>query len=481
MTLAKAAVAVFLVGCAQQQQPASARSPAITPRSAAGDSIANLSANSVSLCDATAPVHCFALARTNTQGDVFQSDTPAGLTPSDLASAYSIPSGEGVTVAIVDANDDPNAEDDLNVYRQQFGLGACTTANGCFTKVNENGQASPLPAADSGWAGEISLDLDMVSAACPNCKILLIEANPTAMSDLGTAVNTAVSMGAKVVTNSYGGSEDKSQSDVDPSYHHDGVSILVSSGDAGYAAEYPATSTYVTAVGGTTLTKDSSTRGWSEKTWSDGGSGCSQFETKPSWQNDPSCSFRTVADVSVVADPNTGVAMYDTYGSEGAGWMVIGGTSVSSPLLAGIYAVTGVAGVDGSFAYSHSGAFNDVSSGTNGIAVGTPYLCEAVAGYDGPTGWGSPNGTAIQAQTETKQPAPPAAGGTCAGNGGVGNGGGDCAHSPCTIGVALDPNCDPCVKAICAVSPDCCTTTWGANCMIGAVVACAGTCTPGGQ
>ncbi len=135
--------------------------------------------------------------------------TVSGFGPPDLQSAYAIPTsgGAGVTVAIVDAQDDPNAEKDLGVYRTQFGLPACTTANGCFKKVNQNGAASPLPTGDTGWAGEISLDLDMVSAACPNCKILLVESNSANTSDLGTAVNTAVSMGAAVVSNSYGGDE----------------------------------------------------------------------------------------------------------------------------------------------------------------------------------------------------------------------------------------------------------------------------------
>ena len=157
---------------------------------------------------------CFALARTDVAGRTGvlapHAAPPAGYGPGDLQSAYALPSaagGSGQTVAIVDAFDNPNAEADLAVYRAQFGLPPCTTANGCFSKVNQAGLASPLPTPDAGWAAEISLDVQMVSATCPNCRILLVEANSNLNTDLYPAVNTAVSLGAKFVSNSYGGSE----------------------------------------------------------------------------------------------------------------------------------------------------------------------------------------------------------------------------------------------------------------------------------
>ncbi len=323
--------------------------------------------------------------------------TPSGLGPSDLQSAYALPSstaGSGRTVAIVDAYDDPSAESDLAVYRSQYGLAACTTANGCFKKVGQTGSTTSLPRGNSGWAEEISLDLDMVSAACPQCHILLVEATSATMTNLGTAVNTAVSLGAKYVSNSYGGSESSSDSTYDSSYfNHPGVAITVSSGDNGYGVEYPAASKYVTAVGGTSLTKASNTRGWTETVWSGAGSGCSSYDAKPTWQTDSGCAKRTVADVSAVADPNTGVAVYDTYAA-GNGWMVFGGTSVSSPLIASVYALAGApssGSTPASFPYAHTSALNDVASGSNGTCSVT-YLCTATSGYDGPSGLGTPNG-----------------------------------------------------------------------------------------
>ncbi|MFI6683541.1 peptidase S8 [Streptomyces sp. NPDC050485] len=323
---------------------------------------------------------------------------PSGYGPASLQAAYKLPSssaGSGRTVAIVDAYDDPNAESDLAKYRAQYGLSACTTANGCFKKVGQTG-TSTLPTADAGWAEEISLDLDMVSAACPNCKILLVEAKSASMANLGTAVNAAVKLGAKYVSNSYGGGESSADSSYDTKYfNHPGVAITVSSGDGGYGVEYPAASRYVTAVGGTSLSTASNTRGWTESAWSGAGSGCSGYDAKPSWQKDTGCAKRTVADVSAVADPQTGVAVYDTYGSD-TGWEVFGGTSASSPLIAAVYALAGApssGSTPASFPYAHTGSLNDVTSGSNG-SCSPSYLCTGGSGYDGPTGLGTPNGTA---------------------------------------------------------------------------------------
>ncbi|TQK95150.1 hypothetical protein FB563_0017 [Streptomyces puniciscabiei] len=342
------------------------------------------------------------------------SPTTAGYVPSDLRSAYKLAgtSGSGRTVAIVDAMDDPNAEADLAAYRKAYGLPSCTTANGCFHKVNQSGHASPLPAGDHGWAEEISLDLDMVSAACPGCHILLVEAKSANVPDLMAAEDTAATTpGVVSVSNSWGGAEDNTVTSFDSHFHHPGVAITASSGDSGYGVSWPASSPYVTAVGGTSLSRASNARGWSETAWSGAGSGCSAYEAKPSWQHDSRCAKRTVADVAAVADPNTGVAVYDTYNSCGGGmlcdtelqlglaqgadgWVEVGGTSVSSPLIASVYALAGNTSrvVNGSYPYSHTSALNDVTSGSNGSCGGS-YLCTAAPGYDGPTGLGTPNGT----------------------------------------------------------------------------------------
>ncbi|MFF8994178.1 peptidase S8 [Streptomyces sp. NPDC014983] len=333
--------------------------------------------------------------------------TPSGYGPSDLQSAYGLTSaaaskGSGETIAIVDAYNDPNAAADLAKYRSYYGLSACTKASGCFKQVSQTGSTTSLPTSDAGWSEEISLDLDMASAICPNCNILLVEAKSATMANLGTAVNEAVKLGAKYVSNSYGGSESSSDTSYDSSYfNHPGVAITVSAGDSGYGAEYPAASQYVTAVGGTALSEDSTTtRGWSETVWNTSstegtGSGCSAYDPKPSWQTDTGCAKRTIADVSAVADPATGVSVYDSYGVT-AGWYTFGGTSASSPIIAGVYALAGTPS-SGShpaqFPYAAAGtsALNDVTSGSNGSCT-TSYLCTARSGYDGPTGLGTPEG-----------------------------------------------------------------------------------------
>ncbi|MGI8648030.1 MAG: S53 family peptidase [Mycobacteriales bacterium] len=342
---------------------------------------------------------CQAFVRVNAKGQPAATAGPAGYGPADLQSAYALTTaassaGAGQTIAIVDAYNDPNAESDLGVYRSTYGLSACTTANGCFKKVNQNGVQGSYPKNDAGWSQEISLDLDMASAICPNCKILLVEASTPSFANLGTAVNTAAALGAQAISNSYGGS-DASDANYGKYYNHPGSAITVSSGDNGYGVEYPASSQYVTAVGGTHLTRSNTTRGWSESVWSGAGSGCSAYNVKPSWQTDSGCAKRTVADVSAVADPNTGVAVYDSFAYRGtSGWLVFGGTSVSAPIIAGVYALAGNgASVNyGSYPYSHTASLNDVTSGSNGTC-GTAYLCTGVTGYDGPTGLGTPNGT----------------------------------------------------------------------------------------
>ncbi|MET7693378.1 putative Ig domain-containing protein [Streptomyces sp. NPDC005483] len=367
------------------------------------------------LCGTPSPGHasCFAQRRTDIKqrlASAAAAAAPSGLSPANLHSAYNLPStgGTGLTVAVVDAYNDPNAAADLATYRSTYGLSACTVANGCFKQVSQTGSTTSLPTNDTGWAGEEALDIDMVSAVCPNCNIILVEANSANDSDLGIAENEAVALGAKFVSNSWGGSEASSQTSEDTSYFkHPGVAITVSAGDSAYGAEYPATSQYVTAVGGTALSTSSNSRGWTESVWKTSstegtGSGCSAYDPKPSWQTDTGCTKRMEADVSAVADPATGVAVYDTYG--GSGWAVYGGTSASSPIIAGVYALAGTPGSSdypAKYPYSHTSNLYDVTSGNNG-SCSPSYFCTATTGYDGPTGWGTPNGTtAFTAGTST--------------------------------------------------------------------------------
>jgi len=329
-----------------------------------------------------------------------------GYGPTDVQSAYKLPAagGSGQTIALVDAYDNPHAESDLATYRSDFGLPPCTTANGCFRKVDQSGGTS-YPAGDEGWGGEIDLDLEAASAACTRCSILLVEANSAYTNDLLTAINEAITLGATEISMSWGGSESSGDPSLNSYFNHPGIAFTAAAGDNGYGAGWPAASPDVTAVGGTTLTSSSSSRGWSESVWSGTGSGCSAVESKPSWQHDAGCGNRTENDVSAVANPNTGLAVYDSFGY--GGWVVFGGTSLSSPLVAGTYADGGGEGSDnvGAQPFYHGAAVNDVTSGSNG-GCSPSYLCTAGPGYDGPTGLGTPNGPPQSGGSTTPTPTP---------------------------------------------------------------------------
>jgi len=349
---------------------------------------------------------CMVLKRTNVTPEVQPATAPKtfptgyGYGPAQLQAAYNLAAaatadGKNSTVAVVDAYDDPTAASDLATYRTAAGLPAAN-----FSKVNQNGLASPLPKkapASDDWTLEESLDLDMVSAICPNCKIVLVEANNDSGNGLYKAENTAASL-AGYVSNSWGGTEAASDTKLDTKYFdHPGIVITAAAGDGGYGVIYPATSPYVVAVGGTSLSKASNARGWTETVWGSSaggegtGSGCSVYEPKPTWQHDTGCSKRTDNDVAAVADPNTGVAVYDTTNGNG-GWNQVGGTSASTPIIASVYALAGNAGTNpADDIYTHTGDLYDVTSGADGTCS-PAYLCTAEVGYDGPTGWGTPNG-----------------------------------------------------------------------------------------
>ncbi len=373
-----------------------------SPLPTAVQSLATYPANTMQSCETPLPgddMRCFAEFRTDlyaSDRDLVQSAAPPpGYGPAQIQSAYRLPSstaGTGQTVAVVDAYDDPNAARDLAVYRARFGLPVCST--GCFRKVSQNGTL-PLPASNAGWAQEISLDLDMVSATCPKCHILLVEAQNAYSSNLALAASEAVHLGATVVSNSYGGAE---FSATNASYTHSGVIFTASSGDNGTGPVQPCTYATVVCVGATTLERASNTRGWTETAWSRTGSGCSTFVAKPSWQTDKGCRHRSESDVSVVGDPNTGVAVYDSVSFNGfSGWLVFGGTSASSPIVASIYALAGNArtldGAQRLWEDLDTSSINDVTSGSNGSCSIT-YICHAGDDYDGPSGVGTPNGIA---------------------------------------------------------------------------------------
>ncbi|MEU9348947.1 S53 family peptidase [Streptomyces sp. NPDC048278] len=317
------------------------------------------------------------------------------LTPDQIRAAYGVDgtAGSGRTVAIVDAYDDPNAESDLATYRSAYGIPACTTANGCFRKVNQRGAASPVPAASSGWATEISLDLDAVSAVCPACDILLVEADSSALTDLGAAENTAAALGATVISDSWGSDEFAGMPAQGTKYfEHPGVPVLAATGDSGFQpASFPAVLANVIGVGGTTITSSSNARGWTETAWSGAGSACSAYIDKPSFQKDTHCLYRTVADISAMADPDSGLTIYDTYRQ--TGWFTVGGTSLATPLVAAMIAMSSEPeqySENAAQLYDNASRMYDVIGGSNGYC-GEDYLCTAVEGYDGPTGIGTPD------------------------------------------------------------------------------------------
>jgi hypothetical protein len=358
---------------------------------------------------------CLALVQQNVVsfGGLARGATPAGYGPAQLQSAYNLTlasaaAGKGETVAVVDAFDDPDAASDLAVYRAHYHLRACGT--GCFTKVNEQGKAGPLPrrAGTSGWATEESLDIDMVSAICPNCHILLVEAGNSSDASLGKAVDAAVALGARFVSDSYSSPETRAEVSDDGGYYdHPGVAVTAAAGDSGYGVGFPAASPYVTSVGGTSLVRSkAAARGWAETVWDNGsgatGSGCSRYEPKPSWQTDTGCADRTDNDVAADANPSTGAAVYDSY--DQGGWLEAGGTSESAPIIAATYALAGVPAAGtypAEFPYRHTGGLYNITSGSDG-SCGDSYLCTAGPGYNGPAGWGTPDGAgAFQAVDHT--------------------------------------------------------------------------------
>ena len=365
---------------------AGAAAPADTPRAAPSQA---------PVCPGPAQpgsARCHAHVVTDGNGAPQVTSGPKGLGPAQIQSAYKLSGlATSATVAIVDAYNDPAAESDLAVFRSQFGLPACTTANGCFRKADQRG-GTTYPRTDAGWSGEISLDLDAVSSACPTCHILLVEADSNSFANLAAAVDYAAGVsGVAAISNSYGGSEYAGEVGDQSHYNHPGIAVTASSGDNGYGVEFPAASSNVVAVGGTSLKTATNARGWTETVWSGAGSGCSAYVAKPSWQAD-SCGRRTVADVAAVADPYTGLSVYDSVRYQGrSGWQVYGGTSLASPLIASVYALGGNLTSPASFTYGHRTSLFDVTSGSNGSCGGS-YLCTAGTGYDGPTGLGTPNG-----------------------------------------------------------------------------------------
>jgi hypothetical protein len=396
-------VALALAAC----NGGSSTMPGMTGESAQGTSVSNghgpnLWGPNVSQVCPDVPagrVVCHVLLQKN--GEKYAGNAIPGITATNIEQAYDLPystDGSGQTVAIVDAYDNPNVASDLAAYRTEFGLG---TAN--FTKYNQDGQTSNYPTGNVHWGLEIDLDVEMVSAVCPNCTIDLIEANSDYTNDLGAAELEAVKLGAHIVSNSWGGSCAGTcgyGSDFDTK----GVTYVASAGDGRYGTAFPMQLDTVVAVGGTVLSPDSkSKRGWTEIVWPNTGGGCATSVTKPAWQDDPKCTGRMANDVAAVAQ---NAAEYDSYGPPYTGWLTVDGTSIAAPLSAAIFALAGNAtSQDGGetfwkWRHEKTAHLYHISSGSDGSCDPTyfctdgthPFRNHKERDYGGPTGWGTPHG-----------------------------------------------------------------------------------------
>jgi subtilase family serine protease len=366
---------------------------------------ANNHANQHAVCPApkVRAVNCHAHVVTDKKGNPLVTTSPAGYGPQQFHTAYNLPatSSTPATIAVVSAYDHPRIKQDLDRYNATYSLPefpncSSTVTTACFMKVNQRG-GTTYPKTNSGWALETAMDVETAHQICQNCKLILVEADSNSYTNLMAAVDRARLLDAKIVSNSYGSSEFSSETSFDSHFNYTGIAFVFSSGDSGYVTSYPAASRFVTAVGGTSLYLNSDNTWRSESVWSGAGSGCSLYEPKPSFQTDSGCSRRTIADVSAAADPYTGAAVYSSVRHQGkAGWFQLGGTSLSAPIIAGVYGLGG--GVDSSTranaaiysSFSYSTNTRDVQSGKNG-SCGL-YLCQGTTGYDGPSGLGTPLG-----------------------------------------------------------------------------------------
>lgn len=360
-----------------------------------------------SVCtNADANAACLAKVRRDSHGNFAAAASPralpAGFSPQQFRSAYGVTTTGTGSIAVITAYDNPRAQQDLATFDQTFGLPAfpnCTSASqtGCFTKMSQTGSTIFMPFPNRGWALEADLDVQIAHSMCPGCRLTLVEANSNSFASLSAAIDRAVTVGAHVVSMSWGGNEFSTETNYDSHFNPAAVNFVAASGDNGYGTGWPSASGKVISAGGTSLHLDASGNRSSETVWNGTGSGCSLYEAKPSWQTDPSCKKRTMNDLAADADPNTGAAIYSSYSPYGSGWFVIGGTSLSTPLIAGLIADAGAPAQATTMQslYNAQGSTNlyDVTSGNDG-SCSVNYYCTAATGYDGPSGVGSPVGLA---------------------------------------------------------------------------------------
>lgn len=400
------------------------------------------------------PCEGVGLVRPDGSADVTDSSPPFWLTPPELHVFYQLPpesvASTPPTIAVIEAGDDPTAESDLNTYSQEWGLPSCTSISipQCFFKYNGSGipytpGLSPV-SYNEGWSYETTLDLEAIHATCENCRLMLVEVKESstppgkeAEEDAGAAVAWAAhnggpgDSGAAVISNSYANGFVPSTSEsAFTDYDQPGHVVVASSGDEGLQtgfAAYPASNPNVVAVGGTTLSANADGTYGGESVWDNSqgaaGSACDlSGYLAPPWQaSDPNFAaegcmigptgYRTIADVSADADPGTGLEIYQSFSPGGSARLVAGGTSLSAPIIAGVYGLAGgyptqpppggcPSGTScaGYAPYADQGAavpaLHDVTTGYN---VSSPSscsstICQAGVGLDGPTGVGTPIG-----------------------------------------------------------------------------------------
>ena len=331
---------------------------------------------------------CLAVAVAGTDGKALTSSRPlAGFTPTDVQAAYNLTglTSGGATVAIVDAYGYAPLAADLKLYRSTYGLPPCTTGSGCLTIMDQDGGHN-LPPDNAEWDVEQALDVDAVSATCPDCKIIMVQAKTSSGANLGIAVDQAAKHHVVAISNSYIGRDHTNM----PNYDHPGIAITAGTGDRGYVSgQYPADDSHVVAISGTSVTKDGSKRGYSESAWAGTGSGCAKKNKAPAWQQaaKTTCDTRAMGDVSAAANPGAGGLVICYLGR----FEQVGGTSEATPIIAAVYALSGdTTGYPARIPYKKSKHLYDITTGSNG-SCGVP-LCQARRGWDGVAGVGTPNG-----------------------------------------------------------------------------------------
>ena len=398
MSFARLFATIALIPAIATAEPAALPPPATAARVVADPRLDAAQPPTGTVCNA-GEVRCHAHVVTRTDGHIHAFAAPAGWGAQDLQSAYHIDPATQIpaTIAIVDAYGYPSIESDLAIYRQQFGLPPCTRASGCLRVVNQRGQTSPLPpnpTPDYDWTMETALDLQIASAACPGCRLLVVQADDNSHDAMYTALFQAMAMRPAVVSNSWGAPEaDVNVPLIENTFaQYPGIGVFAATGDSGYQGGgagpiYPSTSRRVIAVGGTVLSRAANARGWSEAAWAMAGSSCSDAIARLPTQATAACPRRAASDLSAVAGA-PGIAVYNTHQG---GWIAMQGTSAAAPLVAALFAARGLGNVLPEYIPALAGALHDITAG----ATGSCALCKAAPGWDGPTGYGTPDASSL--------------------------------------------------------------------------------------